>query len=72
MPFFGYLMSFIGSSLNVTVAVLFPCLSYLRIYVPRGGVRGAEVAAIVGILVVGVCVAVVGTYTSLHQIAGTF
>ncbi|RLN25396.1 vacuolar amino acid transporter 1-like [Panicum miliaceum] len=72
MPFFGYLMSFIGSSLNVTVAVLFPCLSYLRIYVPRGGVRRAEVAAIVGILVVGVCVAVVGTCTSLHQIAGTF
>ena len=72
VPFFGYLMSFIGSSLNVTVAVLFPCLSYLRIYVRRGGVRRAEVAAIVGILAVGVCVAVVGTCTSLHQIAGTF
>ncbi|RCV26055.1 hypothetical protein SETIT_5G214700v2 [Setaria italica] len=72
VPFFGYLMSFIGSSLNVTVAVLFPCLSYLRIYMPRGRVRPAEVAAIVGILVIGVCVAVVGTYTSLHQIASTF
>ncbi|XP_062202115.1 amino acid transporter AVT1I-like [Phragmites australis] len=72
VPFFGYLMSFIGSSLNVTVAVLFPCLSYLRIYMPRGGVRRAEVAAIVGILVIGACVAVVGTYTSLHQIVSTF
>jgi vesicular inhibitory amino acid transporter len=87
VPFFGYLMSFIGSSLNVTVAVLFPCLSYLRIYGPRGclpclsylriygsrgGIRRAEVAAIVGILVIGVCVAVVGTYTSLHQIVSTF
>nr|CAB3477521.1 unnamed protein product [Digitaria exilis] len=72
VPFFGYLMSFIGSSLNVTVAVLFPCLSYLRIYMPRGVVRRREVAAIVGVLVAGVCVAVVGTYTSLHQIASTF
>jgi len=68
VPFFGYLMSFIGSSLNVTVAVLFPCLSYLRI----GGVRRAEAAGIVAILVVGVCVAVLGTYTSLHQIVSTF
>ncbi|CAO2203923.1 unnamed protein product [Urochloa humidicola] len=72
VPFFGYLMSFIGSSLNVTVAVLFPCLSYLRIYGPGGGVRRAEAAGIVGMLVVGVCVAVVGTYTSVHQIASTF
>ncbi|CAD6237998.1 unnamed protein product [Miscanthus lutarioriparius] len=68
VPFFGYLMSFIGSSLNVTVAVLFPCLSYLMI----GEVRRAEAAGIVAILVVGVCVAVLGTYTSLHQIVSTF
>lgn len=68
VPFFGYLMSFIGSSLNVTVAVLFPCLSYLMI----GRVRRAEAAGIVAILVFGVCVAVLGTYTSLHQIVSTF
>lgn len=71
VPFFGYLMSFIGSSLNVIVAVLFPCLSYLKIHMPRG-IRRFEVTAIFGILVIGVCVAVVGTYTSLHQIIGTF
>jgi vesicular inhibitory amino acid transporter len=65
-------MSFTGSSLNVIVAVLFPCLSYLKIYVPRSGVHRFEVVAIVGILLVGVCVAVVGTYTSVHQIIGTF
>uniref|UniRef100_A0A0E0MYK9 Amino acid transporter transmembrane domain-containing protein n=1 Tax=Oryza rufipogon TaxID=4529 RepID=A0A0E0MYK9_ORYRU len=34
VPFFSYLMSFNGSSLNVTIAVLFPCLSYLKIYMP--------------------------------------
>uniref|UniRef100_A0A0D3EQL8 Amino acid transporter transmembrane domain-containing protein n=1 Tax=Oryza barthii TaxID=65489 RepID=A0A0D3EQL8_9ORYZ len=34
VPFFSYLMSFNRSSLNVTIAVLFPCLSYLKIYMP--------------------------------------
>uniref|UniRef100_A0A0D3G6P6 Amino acid transporter transmembrane domain-containing protein n=1 Tax=Oryza barthii TaxID=65489 RepID=A0A0D3G6P6_9ORYZ len=72
VPFFGYLMLFIGSSLNVTVAVLVPCLSYLKIYMFRGGVGCFERTMIVGILVIGVCVNVVGTYTSLHQIIGTF
>ncbi|KAL6615502.1 hypothetical protein ACP70R_037772 [Stipagrostis hirtigluma subsp. patula] len=72
VPFFGYLMSFIGSSLNVTVAVLFPCVSYLKIYAPRGGIHRAEITAIAGILVIGVCVAVVGTYTSLNQIVSAF
>ena len=72
VPFFGYLMSFTGSSLNVVVAVLFPCLSYLKIYMPRSGIHHCEVAAIIGVLVIGVCVAVVGTYTSMQQIIGTF
>jgi vesicular inhibitory amino acid transporter len=72
VPFFGYLMLFIGSSLNVTVAVLVPCLSYLKIYMSRGGVGCFERTMIVGILVIGVCVNVAGTYTSLHQIIGTF
>ncbi|KAG8051443.1 hypothetical protein GUJ93_ZPchr0001g30153 [Zizania palustris] len=72
VPFFGYLMSFIGSSLNVTVAVLFPCLSYLKIYNTKGGVRRVELVVIVGILVVGMCVAIIGTYTSLNQIIDTF
>uniref|UniRef100_A0A0E0MYL2 Amino acid transporter transmembrane domain-containing protein n=1 Tax=Oryza rufipogon TaxID=4529 RepID=A0A0E0MYL2_ORYRU len=71
VPFFSYLMPFNGSSLNFTIVVLFPCLSYLKIYMPRFGVGRFEVAAIVGILVIGVCIAFVGTYTSLHQIIGT-
>uniref|UniRef100_A0A0D3EQM1 Amino acid transporter transmembrane domain-containing protein n=1 Tax=Oryza barthii TaxID=65489 RepID=A0A0D3EQM1_9ORYZ len=57
VPFFSYLMPFNGSSLNVTIVVLFPCLSYLKIYMPRFGVGRFEVAAIVGILVIGVCIA---------------
>lgn len=72
LPFFGVIMSFIGSSLNVSVAVLFPCLSYLKIYSPGGGVRRFEFAVIIGVLVLGACVAVVGTYNSLHQIIASF
>ncbi|BAD53411.1 hypothetical protein [Oryza sativa Japonica Group] len=64
-------MPFNVSSLNFTIVVLFPCLSYLKIYMPRFGVGRFEVAAIVGILVIGVCIAFVGTYTSLHQIICT-
>lgn len=71
VPFFGYLMSFIGSFLSVMATVLFPCLCYLKIYKAQG-IRRAEVAAIVGILLLGAFVAVTGTYTSLLDIIGTF
>lgn len=71
VPFFGYLMSFIGSFLSVMATVIFPCLCFLKIYMAVG-IRRIEVAAIAGILMMGVFVAVTGTYTSLQQIIGTF
>ncbi|KAL6882033.1 hypothetical protein ACP4OV_011505 [Aristida adscensionis] len=71
VPFFGYLMSFIGSFLSVMATVIFPCLCFLRIYKAEG-IRRTEIAAIAGIMVFGVFVAVTGTYTSLQQIIGTF
>jgi len=71
VPFFGYLMSFIGSFLSVMATVLFPCLCYLKIYKAQG-IRRVEVATIVGILLLGAFVAVTGTYTSLLDIIGTF
>uniref|UniRef100_A0A0D9V2K6 Amino acid transporter transmembrane domain-containing protein n=1 Tax=Leersia perrieri TaxID=77586 RepID=A0A0D9V2K6_9ORYZ len=71
VPFFGYLMSFIGSFLSVMATVLFPCLCYLKIY-KADGIRRTELVAIAGILMLGVFVAVTGTYTSLQQIIGTF
>ncbi|CAO2176835.1 unnamed protein product [Urochloa humidicola] len=71
VPFFGYLMSFIGSFLSVMATVIFPCLCFLKIYKAEG-IRRVEIAAIIGILMVGVFVAVTGTYTSLQQIIGTF
>lgn len=71
VPFFGYLMSFIGSFLSVMATVIFPCLCFLKIYKAEG-IRRIEIVAIVGILMIGVFVAVTGTYTSLQQIIGTF
>uniref|UniRef100_A0ACD5VPE7 Uncharacterized protein n=1 Tax=Avena sativa TaxID=4498 RepID=A0ACD5VPE7_AVESA len=71
VPFFGYLMSFIGSFLSVMGTVMFPCLCYLKIYKAQG-IRRIEVAAILGILLLGAFVAVTGTYTSLMNIIGTF
>jgi vesicular inhibitory amino acid transporter len=71
VPFFGYLMSFIGSFLSVMATVIFPCLCFLKIYKAEG-IRPIEIAAITGILMIGVFVAVTGTYTSIQQIVGTF
>ncbi|CAO2165418.1 unnamed protein product [Urochloa humidicola] len=71
VPLFGYLMSFIGSFLSVMATVIFPCLCFLKIYKAEGIPR-VEIAAIIGILMVGVFVAVTGTYTSLQQIIATF
>ncbi|KAG2598871.1 amino acid transporter AVT1I-like [Panicum virgatum] len=71
VPFFGYLMSFIGSFLSVMATVIFPSLCFLKIYKAKG-IRRIEIAAITGILIIGVFVAVTGTYTSVRQIIGTF
>nr|TKW15213.1 hypothetical protein SEVIR_5G221868v2 [Setaria viridis] len=45
VPFFGYLMSFIGSFLSVMATVIFPCLCFLKIYKAEGICR-IEIAAI--------------------------
>lgn len=67
VPFFGYVMAFIGSFLSVTVSILLPCLCYLNIY--KGYRRfGLELVLIVAIVLMGIVVAVTGTYTSLREI----
>ncbi|GMP58296.1 hypothetical protein CsSME_00022012 [Camellia sinensis var. sinensis] len=67
IPFFGYVMAFIGSFLSVSVSILLPCLCYLKIYKAYRSF-GAELMLIGAILVMGVFVAVTGTYTSLREI----
>ncbi|PON58312.1 Amino acid transporter [Parasponia andersonii] len=67
VPFFGYVMAFIGAFLSVTVSMLLPCLFYLKINkVARR--FGLELVMIGGIVATGSFVGVFGTYTSLKQI----
>lgn len=67
VPFFGYVMAFIGSLLSVTVSILLPCLCYVRLN--KGARRlGFELVVIVGIVIVGSFVGVLGTYVSVKQI----
>lgn len=68
VPYFGYVMAFIGAFLSVTVSILLPCLCYLKIYRKTANSLGMELVLIGGIVVVGVVVGVVGTYSSLKQI----
>ncbi|XP_022775898.1 amino acid transporter AVT1I-like [Durio zibethinus] len=67
IPFFGYVMAFIGSFLSVTASMLLPCLCYLKI---NKDVQkfGLELVIIVAILVAGSFIGVVGTFTSIKQI----
>ncbi|KAL6350733.1 hypothetical protein AAG906_028198 [Vitis piasezkii] len=67
VPFFGYIMEFIGAFLSVTVSMLFPCVFYLKINKASRSF-GLELIAIIAILALGSFIAVTGTYTSLRQI----
>ncbi|XP_026383181.1 amino acid transporter AVT1J-like [Papaver somniferum] len=71
IPFFGYLMSLVGAFLSATASIIIPCLCYLKI---MGTYRrwGYELVIIIGIILMGISVVIVGTYTSLKQIASEF
>nr|KJB80193.1 hypothetical protein B456_013G085800 [Gossypium raimondii] len=67
IPFFGYVMAFIGSFLSVTASMLLPCLCYLKLN-KAAQKMGLELIIIVAILVAGLFIGVVGTFTSIKQI----
>lgn len=67
IPFFGYVMAFIGAFLSVSMSMLLPCLCYLRIDKAARSF-GLELVVIGFIVVIGIVIGVVGTYTSLKQI----
>ncbi|KAB1211601.1 Vacuolar amino acid transporter 1 [Morella rubra] len=69
IPFFADLMSLVGAFLSVSASIIMPCLCYLKI---SGAYRrfGVEMAVLWGIILMGVAVALVGTYTSLTEIIG--
>ncbi|KAK1437732.1 hypothetical protein QVD17_03528 [Tagetes erecta] len=67
VPYFGYMMAFIGAFLSITVSILLPCLCYCKIVIGFKKFR-MELMMILMILLFGICVAIVGTYTALTDI----
>ena len=67
VPFFASLMSLVGAFVSVTTSITFPCLCYFKI----SGIYqrfGCEMVILVAIMLMGIVVAICGTYTSLLDI----
>ncbi|KAL1551028.1 amino acid transporter AVT1I-like isoform X1 [Salvia divinorum] len=67
VPFFGYVMAFIGAFLSVSASVLFPCLCYMKIN-KASRELGLELMFILVILIFGIFVAFTGTFVSVRDI----
>ncbi|KAE9589894.1 putative amino acid transporter, transmembrane domain-containing protein [Lupinus albus] len=66
VPFFGLLMSLIGSLLTMLVTLILPCACFLRIL--KGKVTQLQVVLCITIITVGSVSAVFGTYSALSEI----
>lgn len=67
MPFFGYVMAFIGAFFSVTISLLFPCICYLKMN-KAARQFGLELIIIIVILFVGIFIGILGTYLSVRHI----
>ncbi|CAD6242019.1 unnamed protein product [Miscanthus lutarioriparius] len=70
LPFFGLVMALIGSLLSILVAVIMPALCFLKI--AQNKATCSQVIASIGIIVLGVISAAVGTYSSVKRIAENY
>ncbi|KAL4575224.1 hypothetical protein LXL04_022066 [Taraxacum kok-saghyz] len=66
VPFFGLVMSLIGSLLSMLVSLIFPCACFLRIL--RGNVTRFQVSLCVLIIATGFISLSFGTYTAISEI----
>lgn len=66
IPFFGLVMSLIGSFLTMLVTLILPCVCFLSIL--KGKTTRFQVWICVFIIVVGSVSSVIGTYTALTEI----
>ncbi|TYJ37752.1 hypothetical protein E1A91_A05G397200v1 [Gossypium mustelinum] len=71
IPFFGSMMSLVGSLLSITASVILPCLCYLKISGIYRRLNG-QLVGICLIIIVGVCLVIFGTYISVLDIIGNF
>jgi len=70
LPFFGLVMALIGSLLSILVAVIMPAICFLKIV--RNKATRSQVIASVGIIILGIISAVLGTYSSVKRIAENY
>ncbi|RLN08511.1 hypothetical protein C2845_PM11G23450 [Panicum miliaceum] len=70
LPFFGLVMALIGSLLSILVAVIMPAICFLRIV--QNKATRSQVIASVGIIILGIISAVLGTYSSIKRIAENY
>ncbi|GAB2286858.1 Amino acid transporter avt1c [Dionaea muscipula] len=66
VPFFGFVMAFIGSLLTMLVTLILPCACYLSIL--RGKVSRFQVGICILIIVIGVVSSALGTYSAVSKI----
>ena len=67
IPFFAFLIAFVGSFLSSTVAITIPCICYLKLFSEQICVW--EKGLILFFLAFGLIISIAGTYTSVCQIA---
>ncbi|KAL3326761.1 hypothetical protein AABB24_037451 [Solanum stoloniferum] len=65
VPYFGSVMSLIGSSLVMLVSLILPCVCYIQLC--KNQITRFQLAACSSIIVVGLISAVVGTYSALTK-----
>ncbi|KAL5801766.1 hypothetical protein ACOSQ3_033398 [Xanthoceras sorbifolium] len=66
IPFFGLVMSLIGSLLTMLVTLILPCVCFLSIL--KGKITRLQGAVCIIIIVVGVVSSVIGTHSALSKI----
>ena len=70
VPFFGYVMAFIGSFLSLSSAVILPCLFHVRIR--RHQIGKGELFLNYALAAVGSVCAVIGTWYSVSGIVASW
>ncbi|KAL8225390.1 hypothetical protein R6Q57_017953 [Mikania cordata] len=70
IPFFGAVMSLMGSLLCVMVAIIMPALCFLKIQGSKA--TTTQIGLSVSIIVIGIMSALVGTYSSLLSIVTNY
>ncbi|KAE9617537.1 putative amino acid transporter, transmembrane domain-containing protein [Lupinus albus] len=66
IPFFGLVMSLIGSLLTMFVTLIMPCACFLSIR--RGRVSRFQIAFCITIMTVGIVASVIGSYSAISEI----